>query len=119
RWDAGADMPDASRAAESAGGVGRRRGGLVAARNGHAGASDDARRSRARRGGAMRPKVLIAAALALAGAALFGNGVYLHAKARVAQLLLARAWSRTLHGEREVKPWAWVDTWPVARIELP
>ena len=67
----------------------------------------------------MRPKVLIAAALALTGAALFGNGVYLHAKARVAQLLLARAWSRTLHGEREVKPWGWADTWPVARIELP
>ena len=67
----------------------------------------------------MRQKVLIAAALAIAGAALFGNGVYLYAKARVAQVLLARAWSRTLRGDREVKPWSWADTWPVARIEFP
>jgi sortase A len=67
----------------------------------------------------MRKSVLIAAALAVSGAALFGNGVYLYAKARVAQLLLARAWSRTLQGEREVKPWSWADTWPVARIEFP
>jgi sortase A len=67
----------------------------------------------------MRRKILIATALAIAGAALFGNGVYLYAKARVAQLLLARAWSRTLHGEHDVKPWSWADTWPVAKIEFP
>ncbi len=70
-------------------------------------------------GGAKRRVRVIAAALALAGAALFGNGVYLFAKARVAQLLLARAWTRTLGGAREVKPWRWADTWPVARIEFP
>jgi sortase A len=34
-------------------------------------------------------------------------------------VLLARAWSRTLAGERDVKPWAWADTWPVAKIEFP
>ena len=67
----------------------------------------------------MRKKLVIAAALAIAGAALFGNGVYLYAKARVAQLLLARAWARTLHGERDAKPWRWADTWPVAKIEFP
>src|SRR2546430_3987071 len=67
----------------------------------------------------MRRKVFLAAALALAGAALFGNGAYLYAKARVAQLLLARAWSRTLAGRRDVKPWGWAGTWPVARIEVP
>ena len=67
----------------------------------------------------MRRNVLIATLLALVGAALFGNGVYLYAKARVAQLLLARAWSRTLHGEHDVKPWSWADTWPVAKIEFP
>ena len=59
----------------------------------------------------MRKKILNAAVLTLAGAALFGNGVYLYAKARVAQLLLARAWSRTLHGEHDVKPWSWADTY--------
>ena len=67
----------------------------------------------------MRKKLVMAAALAIAGAALFGNGVYLYAKAHVAQLLLARAWTRTLHGERDVKPWRWADTWPVAKIEFP
>ena len=67
----------------------------------------------------MRTKVLIAAALAVAGAALFGHGVYIYAKARVAQLLLARAWALTLHGHQQVKPWRWADTWPVAKIEFP
>jgi sortase A len=67
----------------------------------------------------MRRRTIIAAALALAGAALFGNGAYLYAKAGVAQVLLERAWSRTLAGERQVKPWGWADTWPVARIEFP
>ena len=67
----------------------------------------------------MHTRILIAAALALAGAALFGDGIYIFAKARVAQLLLARAWTRTLGGARDVKPWRWADTWPVARIEFP
>ena len=67
----------------------------------------------------MHKRLMIAAALALTGAALFGDGAYLYAKARVAQLLLARAWARTLRGERDVKPWGWADTWPVARIEFP
>jgi sortase A len=67
----------------------------------------------------MSKRSIIAAALALAGAALFGNGAYLYAKAELAQVLLARAWSRTLAGERDVKPWSWADTWPVARIEFP
>ena len=67
----------------------------------------------------MTKRSIIAAALALAGAALFGNGAYLYAKAGLAQVLLARAWSRTLAGERDVKPWGWADTWPVAKIEFP
>jgi len=67
----------------------------------------------------MRRKVFIAAALALAGAALFGQGTYLYAKACLAQMMLERAWTRTLDGERDVKPWSWADTFPVARIEFP
>lgn len=61
----------------------------------------------------------IAAALALAGAFQFGQGAYIHAKAHVAQLLLERAWQRTLGGETGVKPWPWADTWPVARLIAP
>jgi sortase A len=62
---------------------------------------------------------MIAAALAFAGAAFFGQGSYLYAKAQLAQMMLERAWSRTLDGERDVKPWNWADTWPVARISFP
>ena len=62
---------------------------------------------------------LLGAAVLVAGAALFGRGTYIYAKARVAQVLLHRAWARTLAGEKDVKPWPWADTWPVARLTIP
>jgi len=61
----------------------------------------------------------LAALLAIAGAVQFGQGLYIHAKARLAQVLLERAWQRTLAGETAVKPWPWADTWPVARLIVP
>lgn len=48
-----------------------------------------------------------------------GRGVWIQAKAWLAQGLIAHAWSRTLAGERDVKPWGWADTWPVARLTVP
>jgi sortase A len=63
--------------------------------------------------------IWIAALLAIAGALQFGQGMYIHAKAQLAQLLLERAWQRTLAGEQAVKPWPWADTWPVARLIAP
>jgi len=48
-----------------------------------------------------------------------GHGVWIHAKAQLAQYLLHRAWSHMLAGERDVKPWPWADTWPVARLRVP
>ena len=48
-----------------------------------------------------------------------GGAAAIHAKAWLAQRLLDRAWSATLAGEREVKPWPWADTWPVARLQVP
>jgi sortase A len=48
-----------------------------------------------------------------------GEGSWIYAKARLAQYLLQRAWSRTLAGETTVKPWPWADTWPVARLTVP
>src|SRR5258708_22283979 len=56
--------------------------------------------------------------LALAGLVLFGQGIYIHAKALVAQVLLQRAFAETIAGGHPVKPWSWADTWPVARIEV-
>jgi sortase A len=61
----------------------------------------------------------IATALAVAGVFQFGQGAYIHAKAQFAQVLLERAWQRTLAGENAVKPWPWADTWPVARLIAP
>jgi sortase A len=64
-------------------------------------------------------RLSLAALLALAGIVLFGQGVWIHAKAILAQVLLERAFARTLATGRDVKPWSWADTWPEARIEVP
>ncbi|CAE6694057.1 MAG: class GN sortase [Nitrospira sp.] len=47
-----------------------------------------------------------------------GEASYIVAKARLAQYLLQRAWTRALAGEPTPKPWPWADTWPVARLQL-
>ena len=56
--------------------------------------------------------------LALIGLILFGQVAYIHAKALLAQVLLERAFEKTIATGRETKPWSWADTWPVARIEV-
>ena len=66
-----------------------------------------------------RPWKSLALALLLIGALQFGRGAWVQAKAWLAQELIAHAWSRTLNGEKEVKPWPWADTWPVARLSVP
>jgi sortase A len=63
-------------------------------------------------------RALGAALLALA-ALVGGHGLWIPAKAALAQLLLADAWQRARAGERAPRPWGWADTWPVARIEAP
>ena len=47
-----------------------------------------------------------------------GEACWIVAKARLAQHLLQRAWTRALAGELTPKPWPWADTWPVARLQL-
>jgi sortase A len=66
-------------------------------------------------------KLLVGAVALLSVIGLWelGHGVWIHAKARLAQLLLQRAWERTLRGEAAAKPWPWADTWPVARLRVP
>jgi len=64
-------------------------------------------------------RLVLIGSLAVAGALCSARGAWMYAKAQLAQVLLERAWARTLHGERDVKPWGWADTWPVARIEFP
>jgi sortase A len=62
--------------------------------------------------------VLAAGAIA-AGLLQFGQGTYIHGKAALAQVLLERAWHRTLERKTESRPWSWADTWPVARLKVP
>src|SRR5687767_10792327 len=73
-----------------------------------------------RRDGAMRGLLPMAAALLLDLTAIgfIGQGLAIHAKAIVAQILLDRAFARSLAENTPVKPWSWADTWPVARIEM-
>lgn len=67
----------------------------------------------------VRAKTAIAALVLIAGAAIFGQGLFLTAKAEFAQILLARAWTRAIDGEIAATPWPWADTWPVARLSVP
>lgn len=64
------------------------------------------------------PRFIFPLVLALIGLVLLGDGAYIHAKARLAQVLLERAFDRSVATGEAVKPWSWADTWPVARIEV-
>jgi sortase A len=63
-------------------------------------------------------KIVLALGLAILGLILFGQGIWIHAKAVLAQILLERAFAETVATGKTVKPWSWADTWPVARIEV-
>lgn len=64
----------------------------------------------------------------LAGAALgmgmiglqqMTTGLMIFVKAELAQFLLERAWTKSLQGETEVRPWPWADTWPIGKLIVP
>jgi sortase A len=67
----------------------------------------------------MRLRVATPALLLTLASWQFGAAAYIHAKALLAQALLARAWDRTLAGERAVRPWPWADMHPIARLRAP
>jgi len=48
----------------------------------------------------------------------FGQGVYIHAKAQLAQYLIANAWQQSETEQEQIKPWAWADMWPVAKLTV-
>ena len=52
--------------------------------------------------------------LVAAGAFFAGHGIWIKAKAVVAQVLIEAAWARA----EPARPWAWADTTPVARIRF-
>jgi sortase A len=63
-------------------------------------------------------RLCVALVLATAGALQFGQGIYIHAKAMLAQVLLERALAESITTGLTVKPWPWADTWPEARIAV-
>jgi sortase A len=48
-----------------------------------------------------------------------GQGLYIEAKARLAQYLVRRAWDEARGGAKAARPWPWADTEPVARLIVP
>ncbi|CAO4134828.1 class GN sortase [Methylorubrum extorquens] len=74
-----------------------------------------ASRRSGRRGLAALPAVLLTAA----GLVLLAQAAWIPAKAALAQVLLERAFARTLAEGAPARPWPWADTVPVARIGFP
>lgn len=62
---------------------------------------------------------LLMIALCLVGLARIASGAVIPAKAVVAQLLLERAFDRSLASHRPQKPWPWADMTPIARVSVP
>ena len=67
-----------------------------------------------------RPQLRLgAAAIAALGLLLLSQGLWIRAKAHLAQILLERAFAETVLTGHITRPWHWADTWPVARLEVP
>lgn len=63
-------------------------------------------------------RLLVIVLLAL-GSWQVGAGLYLHAKARIAQVLITHAWQHNRgQGQAVARPWAWADTTAIARISF-
>ena len=60
----------------------------------------------------------LAALLTLAGLGLAVQAAWIPVKAALAQVLLERAFARSLSGGLPTKPWPWADTEPVARLTV-
>lgn len=49
----------------------------------------------------------------------FSLGIYIYAKAAVAQYLIKTSWESAIQSDTHPKPWPWADTWPVTRLIMP
>ncbi|HEX7830837.1 MAG TPA: class GN sortase [Thermoanaerobaculia bacterium] len=63
-------------------------------------------------------KRVLTIALALIGLGAVAHGMWIPAKAELSQVLLRRAWERSLSGDANAKPWPWADTTPIARMRI-
>jgi sortase A len=67
----------------------------------------------------MKALRLLAILMLIAGTGFEGRVLYLHAKARLAGVLIRQAWEQSLKTGKPQPPWAWADTHPVARLRIP
>ncbi len=58
----------------------------------------------------------LSAILLIASIGFAGAHYWIHAKAVLAQYLIAKAWQTTQAQGTPQKPWQWADTWPVAKL---
>ncbi len=61
----------------------------------------------------------IARALIIAACVALAHGLWIPAKAVLAQHLMMRSWQAAQAGGPALPPWPWADTTPVARLTLP
>tara|TARA_R110001632_G_scaffold102584_3_gene210983 strand:- start:8928 stop:9611 length:684 start_codon:yes stop_codon:yes gene_type:complete len=71
----------------------------------------------------------------ISGGLLFSHGIYMWAKAQLAQVLIAQAWQNAIQvtafaankprimlnavkQSQNIKPWPWADTYPVAKLQF-
>lgn len=52
----------------------------------------------------------------LLGVYHFSGGIYIYAKAELAQYLIADAWHKNLKSDKPHKPWPWADTHPISEL---
>ncbi len=69
--------------------------------------------------GARRAGFILALALAAFGCSQLAAAAWIHAKAVVAQHLIASAWRQARNGGTARRPWPWADMRPVARLTVP
>lgn len=62
---------------------------------------------------------VLAAALIAGGVGALAAGLWIPAKAVIAQVLLERAWNRAQAGQDRAKPWPWANIAPLARLSVP
>ena len=56
--------------------------------------------------------------LFICGMALLANGIYMPAKAQLAQTLISLSWGHRTNGSLPSKPWFWADFYAIATLEV-
>lgn len=67
----------------------------------------------------MKPSRIAVVALLATGAWQLASGLYIPAKALVAQFMIQHAWQKAREQGTPARLWSWADTAPVARLRAP